>query len=298
MSFTNRPEYVPKGTLRNTCNRYAPLHDSYAGAVRRPPTKVRGQPYIRKDTHQWSAIQCYTVEEAQMYAERILPGANLQYIPKRERNDQNWVGPNEYLDPKRGLLTWCHEGAPRTRNAIMRTRMYVIDRLVGSTVDAVAKAAREKRRNASPKAAKEAEVGEWAVEARAHALLEEWKKLPSAPYPGLLEATTVDKMYVLVREKEANATDFKRWLGVRPPEIWRQMSLSRSMENLIIKDKNTEDIETTKADIDEGSKFDFEEWENQDMEGKLEEAMTEEMIPPLTQIEVAVTTEEEVYSDA
>ncbi|QRV99053.1 hypothetical protein RhiJN_27072 [Ceratobasidium sp. AG-Ba] len=209
MGFTNRPEGVPKGTPSHLYNQYltpmdnrcASLNNTWAGVVRRPPQKKRGgQPYINKSSPQWAEVQCYTVEEAQRYAERVLPGANLQYIPKKERNNQNWVGPNEYLDPKRGLLMWCHKGAPRTKNALMRTKTYVIDGLVGSTVDAVAKAARHRRRTRSPEAAKEAEVGDWNVEARAHALLEEWKRLPSAPYPGLLEATTAEEMYVLIRE--------------------------------------------------------------------------------------------------
>ncbi|QRV97699.1 hypothetical protein RhiJN_25718 [Ceratobasidium sp. AG-Ba] len=290
MGFTNRPEGVPKGTpsyLYNQYptpldNRYAPLNNTWAGVVRRPPQKKRGgQPYINKNSPQWAEVQCYTVEEAQRYAERVLPGANLQYIPKKERNDQNWVGPNEYLDPKRGLLTWCHEGAPRTKNALMRTKMYVIDSLVGSTVDAVAKAAKQKRRTRSPEAAKEAEVGDWNVEARAHALLEEWKKLPSAPYPGLLEATTAEEMYVLIREKEANMVDFKKWLEVRPPEDADQRSLANSMENLLLADKKADDDTTTKADIDEGSTFDFEEWENQDVSNRIGETIAEEEMPPL-----------------
>ncbi|QRV77395.1 hypothetical protein RhiJN_05410 [Ceratobasidium sp. AG-Ba] len=254
VTFQHRPP-----TLAKTGNRYALLNDTYAGAVRRQPQKKKGgQPYIDKGSHQWAEVHCYTVEEAQRYAERILPGANLQYIPKRERNDQNWIGPNEYLDPKRGLLTWCHGGAPRTRGALMRTKMYVIDGLIGSTVDAVAKAAKQKRRTSSPEAAKEAEIGDWNVEARAHALLEDWKELPAAPYTGLLEATLMEEMYVLIMRKEANMADFKRWLE--------------------------EDVTTTKADIDQESHFNFEEWEGQEKPDELEEAMTEDMVPLLEEL--------------
>ncbi|QRV84488.1 hypothetical protein RhiJN_26561 [Ceratobasidium sp. AG-Ba] len=268
------------------------------GVMRRTPQKKKGgQPYINKSSPQWAEVQCYTVEEAQRYAERVLPGANLQYIPKKERNEQNWVGPTEYLDPKRGLLTWCHEGAPRTKNALMRTKMYVIDGLVGSTVDAVAKAAKHRRRTRSPEAAKEAEVGDWNVEARAHALLEEWKRLPSAPYPGLLEATTAEEMYVLIREKEANMVDFKKWLEVRPPEDADQRSLANSMENLLLADKKGDDNTTTKADIDVGSTFDFEEWENQDVSNRIGETIAEEEMPPLEEAQ-GPNIEEVAYSPA
>ncbi|QRV95319.1 hypothetical protein RhiJN_23337 [Ceratobasidium sp. AG-Ba] len=260
------------------------------GVTRRIPQKKKGgQPYINKGSPQWAEVQCYTVEEAQRYTERVLPGANLQYIPKKERNDQNWVSPTEYLDPKRGLLTWCHGGAPRTRNALMRTRW--------STVNAVTKAAEQKRRTTSPEAAKEAEIGDWNVEARAHALLEEWKKLPSTPYPGLLEATTAEEMYVLIREKEANMVDFKKWLEVRPPEDAGRKSLASSMENLLIAEKKEEDNTTTKADIDEGSTFDFEEWENQEVSKRIGETIAEEEMPPLEEAQ-GPSIEEIVYSPA
>ncbi|QRW01099.1 hypothetical protein RhiLY_00096 [Ceratobasidium sp. AG-Ba] len=141
--------------------------------------------------------------------------------------------------------------------------MYVIDGLIGSTVDAVAKAAKQKRRTSSPEAAKEAEIGDWNVEARAHALLEDWKELPAAPYAGLLEATLMEEMYVLIMRKEANMADFKRWLEVRPPEGDGRKSLASSMETLIIRDEIQEDVTTTKADINQESHFDFEEWEKQ-----------------------------------
>ncbi|QRV77874.1 hypothetical protein RhiJN_05889 [Ceratobasidium sp. AG-Ba] len=273
VTFQHRPP-----TLAKTGNRYALLNDTYAGAVRRQPQKKKGgQPYIDKGSHQWAEVHCYTVEEAQRYAERVLPGANLQYIPKRERNDQNWIGPNEYLDPKRGLLTWCHGGAPRTRGALMRTKM--VDRRRSC------QGCQTKRRTSSPEAAKEAEIGDWNVEARAHALLEDWKELPAAPYTGLLEATLMEEMYVLIMRKEANMADFKRWLEVRPPEGDGRKSLASSMETLIIRDEIQEDVTTTKADIDQESHFDFEEWEKQGKTNELEEAMTEDMVPLLEELE-------------
>ncbi|QRV87188.1 hypothetical protein RhiJN_15206 [Ceratobasidium sp. AG-Ba] len=249
------------------------------GVMRRMPQKKKGgQPYINKSSPQWAEVQCYTVEEAQRYAERVLPGANLQYIPKKEQSKQNW-------------------GAPRTKNELMRTKMYVIDGLVGSTVDAVTKAARHRRRTRSPEAAKEAEVGDWNVEARAHALLEKWKKLPSAPYPGLLEATTSEEMYVLIEEKEANMIDFKKWLEVHPPEDADRRSLANSMENLLLADKKADDDTTTKADIDEGSTFDFEEWENQEVSNRIGEMIAEEEMPPLEEAQ-GPNIEEITYSPA
>ncbi|QRW10616.1 hypothetical protein RhiLY_09615 [Ceratobasidium sp. AG-Ba] len=141
--------------------------------------------------------------------------------------------------------------------------MYVIDSLVGLTVDAVAKAAKQKRRASSPEAIKEAEIGDWNMEAKAHALLEEWKDLPAAPCTGLLEAMLTEEMYVHIRRKEANLADFKRWLGVHPPEDEGQKSLASSMETLIIDDKAHNKVTTTRADIDQESHFNFEKWENQ-----------------------------------
>ncbi|QRW08773.1 hypothetical protein RhiLY_07772 [Ceratobasidium sp. AG-Ba] len=70
-------------------------------------------------------------------------------------------------------------------------------------------------------------------------------------------------LYVLIMRKEANMADFKRWLEVRPPEGDGRKSLASSMETLIIRDEIQEDVTTTKADIDQESHFDFEEWEKQ-----------------------------------
>jgi hypothetical protein len=84
-----------------------------------------------------------SLDEARKYAERLLTGVKLEYIPKRERDVRNWIDNKEYLDPKLGSLFWCHKGAPKTTSAMATTRMYVIEDLVGATVDAVVKAAKE-----------------------------------------------------------------------------------------------------------------------------------------------------------
>ncbi|QRV83356.1 hypothetical protein RhiJN_11372 [Ceratobasidium sp. AG-Ba] len=95
----------------------------------------------------------------------------------------------------------------------------------------------------------------------------------------------MEEMYVLIMRKEANMADFKRWLEVRPPEGDGRKSLASSMETLIIRDEIQEDVTTTKADIDQESHFDFEEWEKQGKTNELEEAMTEDMVPLLEELE-------------
>jgi hypothetical protein len=84
-----------------------------------------------------------SLDEAKKYAQRLIPRVKLDYIPKRERNIKNWIDDNEYMDPKLGSLFWCDNKAPKTRNTMATTRMYVIEDLVGANVDAVARAVKK-----------------------------------------------------------------------------------------------------------------------------------------------------------
>jgi hypothetical protein len=84
-----------------------------------------------------------SLDEARKYAQRLVPGVKLNYIPKRERNVKNWIDDKEYLGPKLGSLFWCDNKVPKTRSAMATTRMYVMEDLVGASVDAVARAVKE-----------------------------------------------------------------------------------------------------------------------------------------------------------
>jgi hypothetical protein len=66
-----------------------------------------------------------SLDEAKAYAKRLIPGMSLGYIPKRERNIDNWIDDKEYLDPKLGSLHWCDNKPPKTKSAMATTRMYV-----------------------------------------------------------------------------------------------------------------------------------------------------------------------------
>jgi hypothetical protein len=78
MPATRNPPHIPF-YLRTT-----PTGDNQRGA--------RSQPY-----HD-------TLDEAREYAEQLLPGVKLEYIPKRERDMRNWIDDKEYLDTKLGSL--------------------------------------------------------------------------------------------------------------------------------------------------------------------------------------------------
>src|SRR4051812_20448299 len=69
---------------------------------------------------------CSSITDARRYAQQLMPGVFLDYIPRKDRDARNWIDDREYLDPQRGSLTWCHSGPPKTKAAIMRTKMYVI----------------------------------------------------------------------------------------------------------------------------------------------------------------------------
>ena len=160
----------------------------------------------------WSRHAIYdSLGESRSYANRLLPGCDLDYIPKRERDHRNWIGEKEYLDPKRGSLTWCHAGAPRTRSALNRTKMFIIDGLVGANVDAVARAAkvqRMKRLN---------------------------RGTPYNPFWVPLEQVKGEDMYEALLGGDVSREDFMRWLDIKDiPSLIPLDELEKSMGRMSV----------------------------------------------------------------
>src|SRR6266576_2600254 len=122
----------------------APNRNPYANLAARAMRSVGGVtaslPPRPAETLWKDRAYCSSITDARKYAQQLMPGVFLDYIPRKDRDTRNWIDDREYLDPQRGSLTWCHSGPPKTRNAIMRTKMYVIGNQVGATVDAVVKA--------------------------------------------------------------------------------------------------------------------------------------------------------------
>ncbi|KAG8696575.1 hypothetical protein FRC08_007066, partial [Ceratobasidium sp. 394] len=89
-------------------------------------------------------------EQAHQYAHWLIPDADLDYIPRKEQDIHNWVDDWTYRDPKRGLLIWCHSGAPKTKAALTRTAEETLDWVVKEVIQARVREDRERWQNACP----------------------------------------------------------------------------------------------------------------------------------------------------
>jgi hypothetical protein len=158
-----------------------------------------------------------SLDEAKRYAQRLVPSVNLGYIPKRERNIKNWIDDNEYLDPKLGSLHWCNNKVPKTRSAMATTRMYVMVDLVGASVDAVARAVRERTGRGVPL---RNNAWNWRAEKEVHervavVLKKERERVPGG-FWGPMEHVTADQVYNMIADKEFSRENFAHWVDSQP----------------------------------------------------------------------------------
>jgi hypothetical protein len=174
------------------------------------PSKIN-QRVLRSGPHHDS------LDEAKRYAQRLVPGVKLDYIPKRERNVKNWIDDNEYLDPKLGSLYWCNNKAPKTRNALATTRMYVMEDLVGASVDAVARAVKER---SGRRTSLQNNAWSWRAEKEVHervavVLKKERERIPGG-FWGPMEHVTADQVYDLIVTKDFSQENFQHWVDIQP----------------------------------------------------------------------------------
>ncbi|KAG9125928.1 hypothetical protein FRC07_005561 [Ceratobasidium sp. 392] len=135
-----------------------------------------------------------SVEGAQRYAQGILPGY-----------------------PKKGQLQWCQTKRPRSQTAMNCTQMWVIDKVVGSNIDAVARAARKKGSNGRPALDKGKDnTTEEEIKRRVSEEVQRLKMCPPAAYWGTIAMISTDDMYALIRQGEATPKDFMDWLNAWP----------------------------------------------------------------------------------
>jgi hypothetical protein len=199
-----------------------------------------------------------------------MPGVFLDYIPKRDRDERNWVNEDEYLDPQRGLLKWCGNAPPKSRSSIARTKMYVVGDDVGPTVDAVVRTAK-RREAAFRKHRPKVELG-WTekeeVRLRVWEELERLRNVPPSHYWGRLDTVEADEMYDLISSKGATKLDFLTWMDLIPNKREAD-KLSDSMESLKLAKPGTDGHEAG----DELSE-EWEKWEKM-IKVELAEAMVE-----------------------
>jgi hypothetical protein len=237
-----------------------------------------------------------SLDEAKAYAKRLVPGVSLEYIPKKERNINNWIDDREYLDPKLGSLHWCDNKPPKTRSAMAATRMYVMEDLVGASVDAVARGIRERSRKG---AVARSNTWSWNVEKEvrervAAVLKKERERLPGG-FWGPMEHVTADKVYGMIVSKEFSEENFLHWVDIQP---WTGRN-SAMVEDLAgnmhamsvegspnrIEEAQVEEEVKAENGWSDPTSVDWEYWEN-DKEGKakaeaLKEAMLSEITPLL-----------------
>jgi hypothetical protein len=237
-----------------------------------------------------------SLDEAKKYAQRLVPRVKLEYIPKRERNVKNWIDDNEYLDPKLGSLFWCDKKAPKTRNAMATTRMYVMEDLVGASVDAVTRAVNER---SGRRASLQNNAWSWRAEKEVHervaaVLKTERKRIPGG-FWGPMEHVTADPVYDLIVNKDFSRENFAHWVDIQP---WKGNErptvedLTGDMKSMSVEASPTRVEEALveeeiKAETEwrDPTTLDWEYWENND-EGKakaeaLKEAMLSEITPLL-----------------
>jgi hypothetical protein len=237
-----------------------------------------------------------SLEDAKGYARRLLPGAELEYIPKRERNVKNWIDDYEYLDPKLGSLFWCDNKPPKTRSALGTTRMYVIEDLVGGSVDAVARAVRER---CGRKSALQNSAWSWRAEKevreRVAAVLKTERERVPGGFWGPMEHVTANQVYDMIVNKEFSQENFARWVDIQP---W--FGNNKSMVEKLANDMESMSVEASPTMVEEAqveeevkaengwtdpTTVDWDYWAN-DEEGRvkaeaLKEAMLSEISPLL-----------------
>jgi hypothetical protein len=237
-----------------------------------------------------------SLEEARRYAQRLIPGVKLNYIPKRERSIMNWIDDNEYLDPKLGSLSWCGGKAPKTKNAMAATRMYVIEDLVGANVDVVARAVKGR---SSGRVLLPDNAWNWRAEKevreRVAAVLKKERERVPGGFWGPMEHVTADQVYGLIVNKEFSKENFAHWVDIQP---WMGNN-KPTVENLA-SDLQSMSVEASPNQVEEAlveeevkpengwsdpTTLDWEYWENNE-EGKakaeaLKEAMLSEITPLL-----------------
>jgi hypothetical protein len=210
-------------------------------AARNPPhipfyLRMTPTEYSQKVAH--SRPYHDSLDEAKKYADRLIPKVELDYIPKRERDVRNWIGDREYLDPKLGSLFWCHKGAPKTRSAMSTTRIYVIEDLVGATVDAVAKAVKER---SSKKSSLQGGAWNWRAEKegceRVGAVLRKERNRVPGGFWGPMEHVTADQVYTMIADKEFSRKDFDHWVDIQPwmgPSHRKLEQLSSDLQSMVV----------------------------------------------------------------
>jgi hypothetical protein len=235
----------------------------------------------------------YSLDEARKYARRLLPEVKLDYIPKRERSVKNWIDDYKYLDPKLGSLFWCNNKAPRTRNALATTRMYVMEDLVGASVDAVARAVKERSgRKSSLQNSAWSWRAEKEVRERVAAVLKtEHERVPSG-FWGPMEHVTADQVYDLIVNKDFSREKFAHWVGIQP---WKGNNksvvenLANNMQSMLVEASHTgveEALVEEEVKAENGwsdpTTVDWEYWENNE-EGKAKaEALKEATLSKIT----------------
>jgi hypothetical protein len=237
-----------------------------------------------------------SLDKARKYARQLLPEVKLDYIPKRERSVKNWIDDYEYLDPKLGSLFWCDNKAPRTRSALATTRMYVMEDLVGASVDAVARAVKERSgRKSSLQNSAWSWRAEKEVRERVAAILKTERERVPGGFWGPMEHVTADQVYDLIINKDFSRENFVHWVDIQP---WTGNNksvvenLSRNMESMSVVASPTrveaalvEEEVKAKNGWSDPTTVDWQYWEN-DEEGKakaeaLKEAMLSEITPLL-----------------
>jgi hypothetical protein len=180
--------------------------------------------------------------------------------------------------------------------AMAATRMYVMEDLVGASVDAVARVVRERARKG---AAARKNAWSWNAEKEvrervAAVLKRERERIPGG-FWGPMEHVTADQVYGMIVSKEFSKENFERWVDIQPWTNHNAALVENLTGNIHAMSVEASPTRVEEALVEEEIKaetgwsdpttVDWEYWEN-DEEGRakaeaLKEAMLSEITPLL-----------------
>jgi hypothetical protein len=175
------------------------------------------------------------------------------------------------------------------------TRMYVMEDLVGATVDAVAKAVKE---CSSKKLPQQGGAWNWRAEKEVHkrveAMLKKEREKIHGGFWGPMEHMTADQVYTMIADKEFSRRNFEHWVDIQPwttPSHQKLEQLSSDLQSMAVKPAtSTAGTQATEPTAGETSAnaITVEEWEYWEHNKgpvisaeELEEAIMSEMTPLL-----------------
>ncbi|KDN43744.1 hypothetical protein RSAG8_05934, partial [Rhizoctonia solani AG-8 WAC10335] len=177
------------------------------------------------------------------YVKALDPTAILDYIPLRERWACYWLGGRTLKYKKQGYLQWVGSSPPNGEEEMQRTKFFVCQGNVGSTVEAVVHAPRVKHAK---------DIGEWHLEKGDNEdngwliditsvgqwvdrQVQAWKDQVPKGMRGYIDDYSPEEVYQIILEWKFGINNLHDWLKWRESKL-PEWELRSSMAKLILKE--------------------------------------------------------------